>query len=81
MVKTVNATSDRKKSLNSDKVKSSVIIVAAVDILEHWQTAVRIADLSSAIVTLVILLSRALKFIASSEIEESEPLNFSKEIP
>lgn len=51
MVKIVNATSDRKKSLNSDKVKSSVIIVAAVDILEHWQTAVRIADLSSAIVT------------------------------
>lgn len=52
-------------------VKSSVIIVAAVDIVEHWETAVRVADLSSAGEALGILLNRrALKCIARSEIEE-----------
>lgn len=67
IVKTINIASDRRRDLNSDKVKSSVIIVAVQYILEYCQTEAGTADFFCAIVALIILLSRPLKFIASSE--------------
>lgn len=52
IVKTVNVASDRRKDMNSDKVKSSVIIVAVQCILEYCQTEVGTADFFCAIVVL-----------------------------
>lgn len=57
MVKTVNVASDKKNGLISEKVQSSMIIVAVQSRSESCQTAVGIDDLSSAIVAFVILLS------------------------
>lgn len=61
-----------KKCLNGDEAKNSVTIVLVQDILEYCLTDRGTVDLSSVSVALIVLLSRPLKFIASSEIEKNE---------
>ena len=72
MIKAVSVASDKRKDLISEKVKSLIIRRSVQDRPEYCQTAVTIAGLSSAIVGLVNLLSRPLKFVANSEMEKNE---------
>ena len=80
MVKTVNAPSDRRKS---EWWQSQAFSNYSCCRRYIWteEDCNRGCWFSSAVVALVILLSKAQKFRASSEIEEWETLSLSKETP